>query len=215
MLCFDFGTSPFWFPAAAFFWSAVILCKHLFCPLLKETLLVWHKLLTINRCKWNLGAPSKCIGRFVFFFEISGIYDFPHTPFRNLLTVLFFYVIVLLSVLQFSLAGVWGPFFTWRQQRFAAVDNAGHNDNNDDNNNGHSLDISCFNFEDSQPTSPCRDWLLWTTSATPAGLLTCFVRSPQRWWHMLVFFSSLQTQIKANPYTLTTLSSVLLLQEYV
>lgn len=62
----------------------------------------------------------------VFFLLISGIWGFLHRRFRNFLTVLFFYVTVLLSVLQllfffFFLVGVCGPLFTWWQWQFAAV----------------------------------------------------------------------------------------------
>lgn len=138
---FWFWAYHLWFPTAASISIAVSVCKPFPCPLLKVIFLVWQRRLTINPYKTNLRPPSKYIWRFVFFFEISGIYDFLHTPFGNLLTVLFFYVIVLLSVMQFSQVGVWGPLFTWRQRQFAAVDSAGNTDNND-NNNGHSLDIS-------------------------------------------------------------------------
>lgn len=56
-----------------------------------------------------------------FFFSISGIFGFPHRHFGNLLTVLFFYVTVLLSVLQLFSVVLWGLLFTWWQWQLADV----------------------------------------------------------------------------------------------
>lgn len=82
-----------------------------------ETLIHRHRLLNLNPWK----KTSQSFSRFCllleersrvflfFFFLISGILGFLHRRFRNFLTVLFFYVTVLLSVLQLFLAAIWGP----------------------------------------------------------------------------------------------------------
>lgn len=156
------------------------------------------------------GRRKPCV---VFLFWYLGFLDFFTDVTETFLTLLFFYVTVLLSVVQlFFLAGVRGSLFTWWQWTLLLHWSHSIAGNKDNNNNEIIMytamfflpQLCGFSANYLHVVTDCYELQVPRAQHFPDSS-PVFVCCPRGWWHNVVWLFSLQTPIKTYTYSQTEL----------